>query len=65
MLNWVDDPDSKLPEGAIDSDDPDPLSHWNIDGLGLRVTPTKIPADTLVIDHIEKPSENWQTLVQL
>ncbi len=58
VLNWVQDPDSKLPEGVTSTDDPDPLSHWDIDGLGLRVTPIKIPADTLVIDHIEKPSEN-------
>lgn len=58
VLNWVQDPDSKFPEGVTSTDDPDPLSHWDIDGLGLRVTPIKIPADTLVIDHIEKPSEN-------
>jgi uncharacterized protein (TIGR03435 family) len=47
-----------MPEGAVSFDDPDPLSHWDIDSLGLHVTPIKIPADTLVIDHIEKPSEN-------
>jgi uncharacterized protein (TIGR03435 family) len=58
VLTWVDDPDSKVPAGAISSDDPDPLSHWNVDALGLHVTPTKIPADTLVIEHIEKPSTN-------
>jgi bla regulator protein BlaR1 len=57
-LSWVDDPDSKMPEGTIDSSDPDPLSHWNIDALGLHLTPTKLPVDTLVIDHIERPSEN-------
>lgn len=58
VLNWVQDPDSKLPEGVTSTDDPDPLSHWNIDALGLRLVPLKLPADTLVIDHIEKPSEN-------
>jgi uncharacterized protein (TIGR03435 family) len=58
VVNWVSDPDSKMPEGAVSFDDPDPLSHWDIDSLGLHVTPIKIPADTLVIDHIEKPSEN-------
>jgi hypothetical protein len=58
IVNWVQDPDSKLPEGVVDSNDPDPLSHWNIDALGLHVVPIKLPADTLVIDHIEKPSEN-------
>ena len=58
VLNWIDDPDSKLPAGAIDSDDPDPLSHWDIETFGLRVAPIKIPTNTLVIDHIEKPTEN-------
>jgi len=58
IVNWVSDPDSKIPEGVIDSNDPDPLSHWNIDALGLHLTPIKLPVDTLVIDHIEKPSEN-------
>ena len=58
VLTWVDDPDSKLPASAIDSADPNRLSHWNVDALGLHVAPIKIPADTLVIDHIEKPSEN-------
>jgi uncharacterized protein (TIGR03435 family) len=58
VLNWVQDPDSKLPEGSISGDDPDPLSHWDINGLGLHVTPTNIPVDTLMIAHIEKPSEN-------
>jgi uncharacterized protein (TIGR03435 family) len=58
VLNWVDDPDSKLPPGAIDSNDPDPMSHWDIETFGLRANPIKLPADTLVIDHIEKPSEN-------
>jgi uncharacterized protein (TIGR03435 family) len=54
----VQDPDSKLPEGVTSTDDQDPLSHWDIDGLGLRVVPIKLPANTLVIDHIEKPSAN-------
>ena len=58
VLNWVQDPDSKFPEGVTSTDDLDPLSHWDINGLGLRVAPIKLPADTLVIDHIEKPSEN-------
>jgi uncharacterized protein (TIGR03435 family) len=58
VVNSVDDPDSKLPAGAISSDDPDPLSHWDIDTIGLRLAPIKLPVDTLVIDHIEKPSDN-------
>jgi uncharacterized protein (TIGR03435 family) len=58
VLDWVDDPDSTLPVGVIDSDDPDPLSHWDLDRFGLRTSPIDIPAETLVIDHIERPSEN-------
>jgi uncharacterized protein (TIGR03435 family) len=58
VVDWASDPDSKVPEGSISFDDPDPLSHWNIEALGFRRVPIKIPADTLVIDHIEKPSEN-------
>ena len=58
VLNWVDDPDHPGREGVISLDDPDPLSHWNIESAGLRLTPVKLPADTLVIDHIDKPSEN-------
>jgi uncharacterized protein (TIGR03435 family) len=26
--------------------------------LGLRLEPQKIPAEVLVIDHVEQPSEN-------
>jgi uncharacterized protein (TIGR03435 family) len=58
IVNWVEDPNSKVPAGFIDPNDPDPLSRLNIDALGLHVAPIKLPADTLVIDHIEKPTEN-------
>jgi uncharacterized protein (TIGR03435 family) len=58
VVSWVDDPDSKRPEGVISMDDPDVLSHYDIEGLGLRLAPIKLPAETLVIDHIEKPSDN-------
>jgi uncharacterized protein (TIGR03435 family) len=47
-----------MPEGLMSPGDPDPLSHWNIQALGLEYVPIKIPVDKLVIDHIEKPSEN-------
>jgi uncharacterized protein (TIGR03435 family) len=58
VVDWAEDPDSKLPEGVIDSNDPDTLSHWNLEALGFRRTPIKLPTDTLIIDHIEKPSAN-------
>jgi uncharacterized protein (TIGR03435 family) len=28
------------------------------ESLGLKLEPAKAPAETLVIDHIERPSEN-------
>jgi len=56
-LAWLStDPDER--PGITESSDPDPLAHWNFAALGLRRQPAKLPADTLVIDHIEKPSEN-------
>jgi uncharacterized protein (TIGR03435 family) len=56
-LSWVGlDPDEL--EGVVSSDDPYPLSHWNFGALGLRVEPIQIPSEHIVIDHIEKPSEN-------
>jgi len=57
-LNWLQDPDSNLRPGLVDPHDPDPLSHFDFGALGLRRTPIQLPAETLVIDHIEKPSEN-------
>ncbi len=58
VVDWVDDPNSKVPAGFIDSNDPDPLSRLNLDALGLHAVPIKIPLDTLVLDHIKKHSEN-------
>ena len=45
-------------EGFISSDDQDPLSHWNLRALGLRVEHIQIPTEHIVIDHVEKPSAN-------
>jgi len=49
--------------GELNPDHPDscsgdPAHHWDLGSLGLRLTPIKVPLDTLVIDHIEKPSAN-------
>jgi uncharacterized protein (TIGR03435 family) len=38
--------------------DPDPPTIWNIEELGLALKPAKAPMKILVIDHIERPSEN-------
>ena len=58
-LSWA-DVDLEHPErtGVVYSDDPNPLSHWDIGSLGLHLEVTKLPVDSLVVDHIEKPSEN-------
>ncbi len=57
-VDWIPYPDSKVPVPYRDPNDPDPLSHWNLDALGIHVASIKVPIKTLVIDHIEKPSEN-------
>lgn len=57
-LSWVTDPEHPERDGLVSSDDPDPLSHWDLNALGLRLVPMKIPIDNLVIDHVERPSEN-------
>jgi uncharacterized protein (TIGR03435 family) len=31
-----------------------------MDDLGLKLVPAKGQVETLVIDHVERPSENWQ-----
>lgn len=58
VVEWVQDPDSKLPDGVVDSDGPDTLSYWNMEALGFRRVSIKLPMDTLVIEHMERPSEN-------
>jgi len=35
-----------------------PSDSWELEPLGLRTVPIKVPTVTLVIDHIESPSEN-------
>lgn len=57
-LNQVLDPDPKLSPGLVDSQDPNRLSHFDFGALGLRCTPIQLPDETLVIDHIQRPSEN-------
>jgi uncharacterized protein (TIGR03435 family) len=57
-VDWIGYPDEQLSMPHTKRNDPDPLSRWNIEALGLRSTSISIPDNTLVIDHIEKPSEN-------
>ena len=34
-----------------------PLASWDVKALGLQLDPIKIPTETIVIDHIEKPTQ--------
>jgi uncharacterized protein (TIGR03435 family) len=42
----------------VSMDEKNPANVWDLAALGLKVMPIKIPAETIVIDHIEKPSQN-------
>jgi uncharacterized protein (TIGR03435 family) len=63
-LNWT--PDDSQYEGMgakapppTDSTSPPPNLYTAIqEQIGLKLDATKAPADVLVIDHVEKPSEN-------
>lgn len=48
------------PVGAPPSDDPEgvPAVFGALGQLGVKLKPTKGPRDFLVIDHVERPSEN-------
>jgi len=48
--------DLVLPYDYDRADGPD--MHWDLNALGLRLEPLTIPFTNLVIDHVEKPSEN-------
>ncbi len=43
IIDWISDPDSKIPPGYVAADDPDPISHWNIEDLGIKRVPIRIP----------------------
>ncbi len=37
---------------------PSPATAWDIRQIGLDLVPIKVPSEAVVIDHIEKPTEN-------
>ncbi len=49
---------NKLPMEDRSESDPGPSIQWDLDELGLKLVPMKLPTRRLVIDHIEKPSAN-------
>jgi uncharacterized protein (TIGR03435 family) len=49
----------RAPEGAeLPAGPPDPSLVWDLKTLGLKTVPIKIKTETLVIDHIDRPSDN-------
>lgn len=49
---------NKLPKEDKSESDPGPSIHWDVEALGLKLVPMKVPTRRLVIDHIERPSGN-------
>jgi uncharacterized protein (TIGR03435 family) len=45
-------------DGAAAASDPDQSPKWDLTEAGLEMRPSKAPTKMLVIDHIDRPSEN-------
>ena len=67
VLKWTPDPSQRALGGAVDPNQPAPASDAEAppdlftaiqQQLGLRLQITKAPVDVLVIDKVEKPSDN-------
>jgi uncharacterized protein (TIGR03435 family) len=56
-LEWEDDPKQRSQDGSAPSDRDSAVEAVRSE-LGLRLDPGRGPRDFLVIDHIEKPSDN-------
>ena len=63
-LNWTPDDSqfggmaAKIPPPTDNTNPPPGLFTAIQEQIGLKLEATKAPADVLVVDHIEKPSEN-------
>lgn len=59
-LEWTLESNSPLPPGVEVQTDPNPVTFLDAvrEQLGLKLQPTKAPLRILVIDHVERPSEN-------
>ncbi len=51
-LHWIQSPDAETDDNA------DSFHKALKDQLGLELKPARAPVDILVIDHVERPSEN-------
>jgi len=59
VVSQIDMSSSPSPTGVtVSLSNLDPSNIWNLEALGLKLIPVKIPVETLVIDHIQRPSEN-------
>jgi uncharacterized protein (TIGR03435 family) len=56
-LKWTPTEQEGKTEGLTDNPAPDLLTALQ-EQLGLKLEPSKGPVDTLVIDHVEMPTEN-------
>jgi uncharacterized protein (TIGR03435 family) len=63
-LNWTPDDSqfggmgAKIPPPTDSADAPPNLYTAIQEQIGLKLDATKAPADVMIIDHVEKPSEN-------
>ena len=59
-IEWTPESNGPGPNGDEVQTDPHPVTFMDAvrDQLGLKLQATKAPVQTLVIDHIERPSEN-------
>ena len=57
-LRWSPDPGASSPDGATPDDARPSIFVVLEEQLGLKLEPTKGAVKTLIIDHIEPPSEN-------
>jgi bla regulator protein blaR1 len=57
-LKWRSEQSVAASTGQQDGDDAPSLFTALQEQLGLRLVPSKAPVEVIVIDHIERPSEN-------
>jgi uncharacterized protein (TIGR03435 family) len=56
VLNKQEENKREMEDGL--ASEPGPSIEWDLEALGLKLVPVKIPMEKLVIDHIERPSED-------